>query len=210
MLTLLSQKHGVDATIETVETGRQLLFYMDTKFAKADLIYLDYNMPQFTGMETAMGLRKHNMAADIVFYTVDESHATKGYAVDALHYLVEPKIDDLKFEEVFLKAVHRVKKRTEVVISLSCAGERRNIPVEDILYFEVQNRIVTVHYGEKDSFEFYSTLSKLEELLLGKDFLRIHQSYLVSEKRITNKTKQTVEMPNGAVLPVGRSYQGKM
>ena len=202
-LVQISKKHNTDVDIEIVESGKNFLLFMDTKFAKVDLIYLDIHMPDLDGIKTAMQFRKNNIAADIVFYTVDDSHAIDGYDVDALHYIIKGKTNDAKFEEIFLKALQRSKRRNVEVISVSCAGEHKNIPIQEIFYFEVQNHIITVSYGQLpdiQQFEFYSTLSKLEEFLFGKGFIRIHKSYLVSEKH----------MVDGKIFTVGRAYTSNL
>lgn len=206
----LSQKHNVEITVETAVSGKQLLFFLETKYAKVDLIYLDQNMPDLNGMETAAALRQKNVTADIVFYTVDPSKAIDAFDVMAFHYIVKGQTTDEKFEEIFVRAVQRCSQRNVEVVSLYCAGERRNIRVPDILFFEVQNRIVTVHYMESDreqSFEFYSSLSKIEETMYGSGFVRIHNAYLVADKFINKKTSTQVFMNNGSTLPVGRSYR---
>ena len=49
-------------------------------------------------------------------------------------------------------------------------GEYRNIPIQSIYYFEVFQRIITVHYDNNEQFEFYSSIGKLEITVLPKDF----------------------------------------
>lgn len=209
-LMLLAEKHKMIVRIDIVDSGENLLFFKDTKFASADLIYLDWHMQKQTGMEVARELRKKGLMADIVFYTIDDSHAIDGYDVEALHYIVKERTTDEKFEEIFLKAAERSRQRHEEVLLLSCGGEHRNIALKNVLYFEVKNRIVTVHYLEDEeilTFEFYSTLSKIEESLHGEGFLRIHGSYLVAERYIQKKNTQQVVMSSGEILPVGKTYR---
>ena len=205
----LAHKYEIDVSVQIAESGNQLLFYADTKFANLDLIYLDNHMPGLSGMKTAQALRNKNIPADIVFYTMDETQAIDAFDVDALHYILKDRTNDEKFEKIFLKAAKRCAKRRVEILALSCAGEHRNIPIQDIQYFAVRKRIVTVYYeGTKgnDSFEFYSSLSKIEEFLFGKGFVRIHSSYLVAKKFIHKKTTHQIEMATGEVLPIGRAY----
>ena len=81
--------------------------------------------------------------------------------------------------------------------------------LSDINYFEVQNRIITVHY-ESGSFEFYSTMSKIEESLFGKGFVRIHRAYLVARRYIQTITSGEVKLLNGVSLPVGGRYSANL
>ena len=88
------------------------------------------------------------------------------------------------------------------------------VAIDRIRYFEVRNRIVTVYYqkddGKAGEFEFYSSLSKIEEYLYGKMFVRIHSSYLVGERFILSKSKKEIVLTSGEVLPVGRAYAGNL
>jgi DNA-binding LytR/AlgR family response regulator len=211
-LLALAAKHNIDIKVYIVESGKKLLFYMDTKFSKLDLIYMEYEMEELNGIETAHELRKNGVTADIVFVSKDAKHAIAAYDVDALYYIVKGKTDDAKFEEIFLKAVRRRESRRSEVMTFSHADVKRTIPVVDILYFEVKNRTVTVHYQENKesrSFDFTSSLTKIADRLNGEEFERIHGSYLVAVRHIAKRTSQQIVMSNGDTLPIGRTYQRK-
>lgn len=90
----------------------------------------------------------------------------------------------------------------------SFAREVVDIKIADIYFFEVLNRVITVHYmrnGRERTFDFYNTLKSLEHLLHGQGFIRVHKSYLVAERHITAASKQSVLLSNGAELPLGRA-----
>lgn len=213
-INFLAEQKGINVTITIVESGNNLLFFKDTKFKKTDLIYIERDMPKFNGYEVATELRNSGVKAEIIFFTKDELHVADGYDVDALHYLIKDKNTQDKFDEVFYKAVKRYKKASKESISLSCAGEHVQVPLDDILYFEVKKRIVTAHYYDNDNevcmFDFYSSLSKIEEFLFGKNFVRIHSSYLIGSKYIKKNSSTYVEMVTGEVLPVGKTYRAKL
>ena len=75
----------------------------------------------------------------------------------------------------------------------------------EIRYFEIMQKIVTVYYSDT-SFEFVSTMGKLENLLFAKGFVRISRSYMVSTKYIASFSYDKVIMADGTELPVGRKY----
>lgn len=87
----------------------------------------------------------------------------------------------------------------------TCAGESRNVPLEDIQYFEVKHNIITVYY-QKEKFEFYSTIGKLEDQLQKKGFIRIHRSFMVAKKFIRQASYTELELTNGTLLPVGQVH----
>ena len=92
------------------------------------------------------------------------------------------------------------------ILSLKGIGEYRNIPIQSIYYFEVFQRIITVHYDNNEQFEFYSSIGKLEITVLPKGFLRIHRSYIVSVSQIKTFNSTSLTLMNGKELPVGRKY----
>ena len=210
----ISKKRQISVEIEVLSSGKDFIRFLDEKYTQIELIYLDIHMPEINGMKVAKKLREKENNADIVFYTRDATMAIEAFDVNAMHYIVKEQTSREKFEEIFLAAYQRSKKRNAEILTVSCAGEYRNIPLEDIMYFEIKKRIATVYYmenGQAKMFEFYTrSLSKIEETLWGSNFLRIHRSYLVSEKYIQKRTSKKVLMQNGHELTVGRQYSGKL
>lgn len=204
-LLKLSERHGVHAKIKTFPSGEALLFEAEDVFSSVDLIYLDIRMPGPDGLETAKRLRKLGYAGDIVFFTVSKDYAIAGYDVSALHYVVKDQTPADKFEEIFLRAVERAQKRESEVLVLTCAGESRCVPVDSIRYFEIQQRIVTVNY-DKERFEFYSTMLRMEEQLFNKGFIRTHKSFLVNKQYIRSIDSSRVLLDTGEELPIGKRY----
>jgi DNA-binding LytR/AlgR family response regulator len=200
----------VEVTIDIVRSGEQLLFYQDTKYADMDLIYIAYHLPKMNGMETAAALRKNGYVGNIVFYTEDPAHAREGYTVDALAYLLKNKERRATHEHVFLKALREYEQQHAERIMLSYHGEQIHIRIADILYFEVLNHTVTVHYlrdGKVQTFECYAGLNKFEKQLEGKGFLRVHKSYLISEQHVYKRFPDHLEMENGDIIPIGHNIR---
>lgn len=208
-LNIIAQTNSIPVSVRIVENENQLIMLDDNTWQNTDLIYLEVDLQKQNGIVVAKNLRAKGYFSDIVFYTNDEEDIIQGYDVEALHYVLKAKTSSEKFKEIFLKAAVRAEKRNQEVISLACAGVHKNIVVQDILYFSVLNRITTVCYRngkEIETFEFYSSLSKIEEFLYGKNFIRIHGSYLVGKNYIQEIRKREVVMCNGEVLPIGRTY----
>ena len=201
----LAKTDHTDVTLEALnlKSLENLTGFLD-RFAGVDLIVMGIDA-SFDGMAAARVLRKAEVRGDIVFFTRSKGRVFEAFDVSALHYLVDGETSLAKFDEVFRRAKRQAETRTQASIVLSCAGEQRKLPISQIYYFEVINRIVTVHYVG-GTFEFYSTLSKIEDTLAKRGFVRIHRSYLVAERFITGISHGEVSLSNGAVLPVGGRY----
>ena len=111
-----------------------------------------------------------------------------------------------KFEEILIRLADKIEQKRKEYITFSCAGENRNILIESIRYFQVDVRVITVYYNSGESFEFYSTMGKIENALCSKGFIRIYRSILVNTSYIQSATPNEAVMMDGTRLPVGRSY----
>ena len=199
----LGEKHGLDLSVKSFQNADQLFFYMEDEKAFIDIVFLDIQMPGLDGIQTAVKLRKDGYNGEIIFLTKQADKAIKGYDVQAYHFIVKNTEDDPNFERVFLEAVKHVQNRIAEYITFQGIGESRNIPIRDIAYFSVNRRIITVHYGS-ESFEFYSSMEKVENVMLEYGFLRAQRSYLVNVDYIRDFTAESITMNDGTVISLSR------
>ena len=80
----------------------------------------------------------------------------------------------------------------------------KNLPLNDILYFESNKRVLIVHTKGED-YSFYGKLDDIEDSLKNDNFIRIHQSFLVNAFKINSVSKTEVTLKNGDILPVSKS-----
>ncbi len=205
-ITELAAETGAPVTVTRMglRSSKDLDFHAE-ELEKADLIFLGIEPGGFDGMAAAAAIRQKGADIDIVFYTKEKSRVFDAFDVDAIHYLVPGEFSSKRFRNVFEKALARSRRKDKAVIRLSCAGLHKTVPIARIYYFEVTNRILTVHY-EGGVFEFYSTMYKVEEKLKDFDFVRIHRSFLVARGFIADITHSEVTLFNGEKLPVGGRY----
>lgn len=192
--------------IEEFASGEELLFRMEDIYSQVDLIYLDIVMSGADGLAVARKLRDLGYLGEIVFFSGTGDYAVRGYDYDALNYIVKGKTTENRFYDILRRAQKRRADRERDVILLNCAGEKRCIALDAIRYFEIIKRVITVHYGRGETFEFYSTMGKLEEELAGKDFIRTHKSFLVNRRYLAKITVRSVTMQDGTQLPAGQRY----
>jgi len=205
MLQEMCDRHDISAGFITYKSGDQLLFNIENVIRDVDIIFMDISMPGTNGMTTAVRLRENGFEGEIIFLTMSRDAVYYAFDVRATNYLVKDVTTKERIEEVFLKSVEAAREKKSEYLLLTGVGEHRNVPVSEIRYFEIMQKIVTVYY-EDTSFEFVSTMGKLENLMFTKGFVRISRSYLVAVKYIGAFTYENVTLSTGEELPVGRKY----
>lgn len=205
-LTKIAAGLEVDVHIHKFYSGEQLLFSLEERPAFADIIFLDVLMGKTNGIETAKKLRDFGCQAPIIFLTSSEEYVFDSFDVDALNYLLKDHIDDQKLKENFMKAMARAAAKETEYFTCEMNRVTKQIPLTDILYFEVRNRLVTVHFSEDQTFDFYSKMEQLEQKLGSSGFIRTHRSFLVHLKYVDTFTSNTVDLLNGESIPMGPSY----
>jgi DNA-binding LytR/AlgR family response regulator len=177
---------------------------------EADVLFLDINMPDMTGMEFVRSMDNPPL---VVFTTAYAEHAVEGFRVNAVDYLVKP----FGFEE-FKEAVDRVrnmlelKSRAEVVppegkvIFFQVGHQKRRVSAADILYVESMGAYLRVHIAGEDPL---IVLGNFKSILDAdpEHFLRIHKSHVINLERIRQSGRSSVTLNDGTVLPVGESYR---
>ena len=98
----------------------------------------------------------------------------------ATNYLVKDVSSEERIEEVLLKAIEEAKEKKSEYLLLTGVGEYRNVPISDIRYFEIMQKIVTVYYADA-TFEFVSTMERSDSpVLMTSSTIRTRRSLMRS------------------------------
>lgn len=205
----IAARHSLDVFITACESGEQLLFHLDDMDRTVDVIFLDIVMAGYNGLDTAKKLRERGCKAELVFLTAKPEYVFDSFEVSPAYYILKNQMTKKRLEEVFLKAVSTSGKKRKELFTCENAAVRRNIPVSDIYYFEVQNRKVTVYYNNQ-SFVFYASLEEVEQRLASDVFVRIHRSYLVNLSYVEGIERNFIVLTGEIRLPLGITYVKKV
>lgn len=173
------------------------------------LLDIDFDGAAYNGMDIARRLRTLSCDAVIIFVTNFIEYAPEGYEVQAFRYILKRDLEtDLK--AILPLALKQLNRET---LPIQVNSEIIKVPLDDILYLEVQQHNVTVVTQKMavdrkpKEYCFYATLSEMEERLEPKGFLRIHKSYLVNMKHLKKFQCREATLDNGMTLRVGeKSY----
>lgn len=172
---------------------------------KADLIFLDIQMPELTGIQFMKIL---NGKCKIILTTAYEEYALQAFDLDVVDYLLKPFSPD-RFQVAVQKARERLAPGTgkePVRDHIFVKSEYRMIRINlrDIFYFESLRDYVAIHHRDGKTLTLQS-LRSFEEELPPRDFVRIHKSYLISLSQIQAIERRRVIIQD-QYLPIGDTY----
>jgi len=153
--------HEEDTELISYDSVSRLLFDMEDKLNLIDIMILDINMPGINGMDFAKNIRENSYKGEIIFLTCSKDHMPGAFDVRAFNYIVKGETDIKRVEKIILDSIAVAKEKTKEYMLFTGIGEYRNIPVLSIKYFEVNGKIITVHYSNR-SFEFVSLGSSVD------------------------------------------------
>jgi len=184
----------------------------DIKENKIDLIFLDIQMPELSGLEFATLLPK---TCKIIFTTAFSQYALDGYKVNALDYLVKP----ISYDD-FLKSANKALDWFSSIDALKADSKDRFVFVKSE-YKLVQIRYDDIMYieGLKDYVKFYLENQKpvtslinmktIEEILPSPEFLRIHRSFIVHMTKVKLVDRFRIVFGEN-YLPISESYKDEV
>jgi two-component system, LytTR family, response regulator AlgR len=182
---MLEELEGLEVCGEAAN-GREAL--LQCEVLRPDLVFLDIRMPVMDGLETARHLAAGERPPAVVFTTAYEEHALEAFETHALDYLLKPVR-----RERLRAAVERVRRLGHGQVAPAamlesagrshiCArvrGSLQVLPIEDIRYFQADNKYVTAR-GTEQALLIEEALKALEEEFADR-FLRIHRNALVAK-----------------------------
>lgn len=175
-------------------SGEELLLHY-SKDNEFDIIFLDIEMSEINGIETAEEIRKISPEAIIIFVSSHKNYVFDAFRCEALHFLVKP-IDKAEFNDVFNRAINKYRS-TRNFMPLQWQNTRMNIKISNIYYVEGYRRHLKIHTAN-ESFEAQGNISSAYEKLREHGFLLIHQGYLVNMQYIKRFNATDVVLENGA------------
>jgi two-component system LytT family response regulator len=180
-----------------------------------DLVFLDINMPEISGLSFAKSMTKQ---IKIIFTTAYREYAVDGFDLKAVDYLLKP----ISFERL-LQSINKYFDENATPLpfdnqtfnqedtdSLFVRAERKMIRINftELSYVESIGDYIKMHLRDKTVVS-RETMSSIEAKLPPKDFLRIHRSFIVAINSIDSFTNEYVEVDKKQ-LSISRSYKDEV
>lgn len=186
-----------------------------------DAVLLDVSMPGLDGIEVAEILRRLPDCPELVFVTAHEGRAAEAFGLDAVDYVLKP-VGPARLDEVVRRlqrrfAAHDPAGGTRAaedltVIPVESAGRTRFVHRQDVVYVEARGDYVRLCAAGREAglHTVRMSLSTLEERWRDVGFVRVHRSYLVALRAVTELRKDPLGgllvRVAGHDLPVSRRH----
>ncbi|MBR5715403.1 MAG: response regulator transcription factor [Bacteroidales bacterium] len=185
---------------------------------QVDLMFVDINMPDLNGLDFVRSLE---FPPKVIFTTAYSDYAIDGYKVQAVDYLLKPfGLKDL--EAAAERARQRIESETAAYgfvpqptsaieqdgfFYVKCDYRITRINIDDIHYVESMGEYIRIFVeGQPRPFMPLLSLKRIEEILPADHFMRVHRSYIVNLRRVTEISRQRIIFGD-VQIPIGDSYK---
>lgn len=199
-----------EAEVVAFSSGRVLLEKI--KQASCDILLLDIDMPELSGMEVAKQLSELSCKPLLIFVTGHDELVYESFRYHPFGF-IRKQFWERELEKVLAdcqKELEQAKRH----FNFHTTGGEVCLLLSELRYFESEGNYLKLvafrQEAEKEEqqmvYRFRSTIGAVETALVGDGFLRLHKGFLVNQTAIRLFGTETVELVDGTILPVGKTY----
>jgi len=185
-----------------------------------DLIFVDINMPDLSGVEFVRSLVDRPM---VIFTTAYSEYAVEGFKLDAVDYLLKPfsfadfsrsagkanSLYELRHNQRAgePEATPEALPKDKEYISVKADYKVSLVKISNIVYLESEGEYVRMHLDDGTTITTLFRLKNMEAALPSDMFMRVHRSYIVNLRCIKGYVRGRVFLSDTAYVPIGENYK---
>jgi len=213
-ITLLTHYISSMPNLELYKTYQDPLTALSeiTKDDDIDIIFLDVEMPNISGLDLAVDLR--GKTNSIIFTSAYDKYALEAFDGRANRYLIKP-IKQTKFTQTVISVIENELDKLPHPgsdMAFFMTGERgklSRINKQEILYFESAKNYVNMVTSEKGTL-VYLTLKEIEKILKKDLFCRVHRTHVINLNKIQKVVGNTINLGEGVHIQIGNAYKAEL
>lgn len=169
---------------------------------KIDILIMDIVLDDDLGVNIVKDNARYLKDTQVIYITGYDDYIEDCFETNLIYILRKP-INSKRLLQAVNKACNNLRDVNKSII-VKIGKDNKKINIKDINYIESEGRLIKFNL-DREVIAVYGKISDVEEEL-GLLFVRVHKSYLVNMDRIVNYTIDKVELNNGKVLPISRTY----
>lgn len=185
-----------------------------------DLIFVDINMPDLSGVDFVRSLLDKPM---VIFTTAYSEYAVEGFKLDAVDYLLKPfSFADFNRSVAKANSLYELRHnqrgtpdtdesealpKDKEYISVKADYKVSLVKISDIVYLESEGEYVRMHLADNTTITTLFRLKNMEAALPAETFMRVHRSYIVNLRYIKSYVKGRIFLSDSEYIPIGENYK---
>ncbi|MGN0375259.1 MAG: LytR/AlgR family response regulator transcription factor [Butyrivibrio sp.] len=193
-----------DVDISVFSKGTDLIETIKNEELHYDVLLLDVDMPDISGLEVAKILRETNEDIIIIFISSYEKYVFDSFEYNPFRFIRKNRIKEEL--SIALKSAYALYKKREgrYIVIKSDDGEYR-VEQSKICYFEIVKRKLFIHLADNKVLSMWKPIKDFINEIKDGDFVKIHSGCAVNMKYIKEYTNYDVTLDNGEKLITSRS-----
>lgn len=207
MIENLAQRTGLLSMQQSFSSPKEALHWLNEN--KVDLIFLDVEMPEISGIELLQSLVYQPA---VIIISSNPKYAIDAFKFSVIDYLLKPINDYDRFLQAVAKVAARLKNDTPEVsernLFVRIDSILHKIAIEDILWIEAFGDYIKIQTKDKLQ-TTYGTLKKIEERLSNAKFARVHRSFIVNLEKISNIDANNLIIDK-KIIPISETHKNQL
>ncbi len=189
---------------ETFVSAMEALDFL--KKNPCDLVFLDINMPDITGLDFSQLLPKNT---SVIFTTAYSQYAVDAFNINALDYLLKP-IDFSRFMKACQKAYEKINEQAPKIpyLFVKDGYDLVRVSIENLLFVESEGNYLTFKESDKKTVT-RMTMTEAIEMLPKSEFFRVHKSFVINLNHVKKIERHQVWVDTEAV-PIAANYRDEL
>lgn len=201
--------HAADKLKIEIETyayneGKKILDFIYNEKKDFDILFLDIDMPDVSGLEVAKKLRQKNSDIILIFISAHEQYVFESIEYNPFRYIRKNRIEK-ELIPALKGAYQRLEEMQDSYMIVKTEEAEVRVKHSDIMYFETAARKIGIHLKNGEVLLVRKTIKELCKELDDEYFIKIHSGCVANAKYIGKYSNHDITLDNGEQLIVSRT-----
>lgn len=203
-IIIISKELKMCPKVITYNSGKQVVNAICNKKEIFNILFLDVEMPDISGLEVAKQIREKNTDIVLIFISAYEQYVFHSIEYNPFRYIRKERMEQEL--PLALKAAYLcIEQNKDKFIIVKTEKGEVCIKRTDIMYYETEGRRIRLYMNTGNSFLLWKTMKGFYQELCDKNFIRIHSGCVVNTKYIQQYSLYDIILDNGKHLSVSRT-----